>query len=351
MRSIKNSRYTNAAVVGLVLIVLGADDLSASGILAGGFTQRETEPNNSSGTANKVDARVLIGDISGGDNDYFSILLIAGETITGEVFDGSSDTCSSDIDSSLELLDTDGSTLLATDDNGGIENCSRVSWTVTSTGKFYIKTYSSNGTDVYDYSLIVSVGSGSSDDVQDQAGICGNVTVEQALTCSSDLVDELINNNQPSQIGGECVDSNCYACGSPTANLTQTNEERVYRFNCQTDGQVDVSLQNLDCNVDVYVLSEDCGVFSSGATAQCVAGSTNSSTTQESVSFMCYVNETYYISVENYSGSTACNFDLSFNAGAGTGCQEDCDNGVDDDFDGDTDCDDSDCSADSVCAP
>src|SRR5207249_1620848 len=70
---------------------------------------------------------------------------------------------------------------------------------------------------------------------------------------------------------------------------------------------------------------------------------------------------TYYVVIEGYgfgtsstyrgycSGATDGDYTLSFDVSAGTGCSEDCTDGVDNDYDGAVDCDDSDCAADPLC--
>src|SRR5688572_8673139 len=59
-------------------------------------------------------------------------------------------------------------------------------------------------------------------------GGCGGVI--ETLTCSSEYVNQL-------QSGSSGIDGP-YSCGSPYPNLTQPENEHVYEFTCQVDGDV-----------------------------------------------------------------------------------------------------------------
>ena len=180
--------------------------------------------------------------------------------------------------------------------------------------------------------------------------------ITDVLTCSS-TVSGRVSSSDTSDLGGTCGARDCYSCGSPYANLTQSSGEDAYEFTCQSSGTVTLDISGLDCDLDIYILDSTCDPYSG-----CEDGSTAASTTTDSVSFTCVAGSTYYVVVEGYGfsvptsysgycrGSSMGDYTLSFDVSAGTGCSEDCDNGVDDDFDGDLDCDDSDCAADPVCA-
>lgn len=119
------------------------DGCSAACALEAGFTcvgapslccVGEVEPNNASMSATgPVSPRSLacggIGVV--GDNDYFSFTLAIMSSVTLETFDGNGPgTCTSSVDTVIYLYGTDGTTLLASDDQAGINNCSKIDPTV-----------------------------------------------------------------------------------------------------------------------------------------------------------------------------------------------------------------------------
>lgn len=188
-----------------------------------------------------------------------------------------------------------------------------------------------------------------SGDKPQQRGICGAVVLAGELTCSSNLSEQVITNDRPSEVGGSCASDDCYTCGTPNSNLEQTNSEHIYSFTCQQNGSVTINFDNLDCDLDFYVLEEDCGIFSSNPGAICNEGSTDKLLpAQEALTFECGAGKTYYISIENYDGAS-CTYDVAFDSGQNQGCEEVCDDAIDNDFDGDIDCDDAACIADPVC--
>jgi hypothetical protein len=167
------------------------------------------------------------------------------------------------------------------------------------------------------------------------------------LTCSSAVTGSLLVPNF-SDLGGSCAGSQCYSCGSPTSSLEGTGEEDVYAFSCQVTGDVTVTLTNLDCGLDLYVLDDSSDPFNG-----CIEGDTRPGTDASTVTFGCTAGATYHIVVEVDEDESSCSsgdgYDLSFEVGAATGCLEDCDNGLDDDLSGDADCSDSACWTDPIC--
>lgn len=180
-------------------------------------------------------------------------------------------------------------------------------------------------------------------------------TVLSELTCSSTVTGH-INYAARSDLGG-ATPSTYYTCGTPYAPLDQTNPEDVYSFACQHSGEVTLRVSGLDCDLDMYVLDDTCNPNG----RSCVAGSTAASYVNDSVTFTCSAGQTYYVVIEGYgftapvpiagycSGASEGDYTLTFDVSAGTGCAEDCDDGVDNDLDGAIDCDDSDCAGDPVC--
>jgi hypothetical protein len=174
------------------------------------------------------------------------------------------------------------------------------------------------------------------------SGACeGNVCALRILplSCSSDEA-WLIPVPGPAALGGECPDSECYTCGTPSSSLTQTGPEDIFAFECQVTGTVTVSFSNITaaCNLDFYAMEATPTPF------ECIAGSTGPSAMTGSLSFSCTAGTDYFVVVENPSGAS-CDYQISVQAGAGSGCREDCDDGLDNDGNGDTD------GADVNCAP
>jgi hypothetical protein len=172
-----------------------------------------------------------------------------------------------------------------------------------------------------------------------------------SLTCSSDITGAAVDGSEGSRVGGSCDTSDCYTCGTPSANLAQANAEDIYSFACQSTGSVTVILDNQTCDLDLYVLMPTGNFLACNSFPDCIAGDTTRSVTVSSVTFTCTQGVTYYVIVEHFESSQAvCGYDLFFDDNTG-GCPEDCDDGIDNDLDGPIDCDDSDCAADSACTP
>lgn len=181
------------------------------------------------------------------------------------------------------------------------------------------------------------------------SGRCGALDVRGELTCSSAIHDE-VTHSTSNQLTGP------YACPQ---RLPQAGGEHVYSFVCQKDGRVHLLVDELLCDLDIYVLEDSCDTVRG-----CLGESVAASNVQDEVSFQCRAGRTYYIAVEGYGfqynarglfGGGGCSdgrgtyrlrFDVSDETG---GCAENCQDGRDNDRDGLTDCDDPDCHGDSDC--
>ena len=176
--------------------------------------------------------------------------------------------------------------------------------------------------------------------------------IQSELTCSSTVTGRVATTDA-SALGGSTIGT-FYTCGTPYAPLAQTNPEDVYSFTCQNNGVVDMAISGLNCDLDIYILDDSCSPFYG-----CEAGTTNASVTTDRVTFTCTAGQTYYVVVEGYGytgggasghcGAGEGAYTLGFDVSAGTGCSEDCDDGLDNDLDGAIDCADSDCADDPVC--
>jgi uncharacterized protein (TIGR03382 family) len=188
------------------------------------------------------------------------------------------------------------------------------------------------------------------------------ITLSGALTCSSNITGVVIASD-PSNLGGACEDDACYTCGEPHANEPQLAAEAVYSFQCQREGMVRMTVTDLPCDLDIYVLDATCD-----PSGGCLYGSTAPFSVDDEVEFSCSPGQDYFVVVEAYGtkhledASGPCTDDgtadgavfnpsytLSFDVSESTGCAEDCDDGLDNDLDGTTDCGDTDCLAESTC--
>ena len=135
----------------------------------------------------------------------------------------------------------------------------------------------------------------------------------------------------------------------------QGYSEDVYSFECQQTGNVTVLIDNMNCDLDLYILDSTCNPSSEST---CIQASDNYDILSDSVTFNCVQGQTYYIVLEGwgsdpnygaYCSPLHGDYTLHFEIGANTGCTEDCADGNDNDGDGFVDCDDSDCLADPFC--
>jgi hypothetical protein len=120
------------------------------------------EDNGSAGTANAyVDP--FIAQISpAGDNDFVAVNANAGDTITAQVTNVPGATGCEDLvtDSEVDILDTDGTTSLAFNDDDAATFCSLATAVAPSSGTFFVRAASSSffaPDDEFAYQLVVTV--------------------------------------------------------------------------------------------------------------------------------------------------------------------------------------------------
>ena len=128
------------------------------------FPGLEEEVNDTFDTANPADVPVFAAVFGGaGDQDYFAVDLLAGQTLTATVGDGENDQCAptGDFDSVMEIYDTDGTTSLGFNDDLAFFNfCSEVSILAPADGTYFVRVseHPVFGFDLpLDYSLSFSV--------------------------------------------------------------------------------------------------------------------------------------------------------------------------------------------------
>jgi len=171
---------------------------------------------------------------------------------------------------------------------------------------------------------------------------CALVSTEGNLTCGGQVNGRVL--------GADPSDMTGYTC----AYANQPGPDHTWDLICPATGQMTVTMSNLDCDMDLYAVS-DCDPISG-----CATGSANVGLADEVIVFNCVAGYTAQIVVEGWAyafwgGVDNCdagdgNYTLTVDGGE-PGCQaaEDCANGLDDDGDGLADCADSDCFANPVC--
>jgi len=123
----------------------------------------EGEPNHNAGTADPA-TDAFSGSINpAADEDWIAVTVGAGQSLTATVTAGGADVCgpAGGIDSELEILDTDGTTQLAfNDDLGFASYCSSVTADALAGGTYYVRVAASLQfceLCMFDYSVILDV--------------------------------------------------------------------------------------------------------------------------------------------------------------------------------------------------
>jgi len=115
----------------------------------------ESEPNDDYTTANAITDSMAAAIDPGGDEDYFSFTAVDGAEYTFETqgLSGSSNNVS---DTKLYLYDTDGSTQLSYNDDGGTGYYSLIAYTITTDGTYYVKVTGYTSSYTGDYLLTMT---------------------------------------------------------------------------------------------------------------------------------------------------------------------------------------------------
>ncbi|EYF06985.1 DUF4215 domain-containing protein [Chondromyces apiculatus] len=146
--------------------------------------EHETEPNNACGTVSGPYLPDPIVDINGaitpsGDQDFYSFVVPATATVDIETFSGTTPGVCTSIDTQIQLRGPDCTTVLVTQDQGGIGNCSKINPTSVAAarklapGTYFIRVeeYGNDGT-IPAYNLRVQF-----------TALCGNGAVEPYEAC------------------------------------------------------------------------------------------------------------------------------------------------------------------------
>lgn len=123
----------------------------------------EGEPNHNAGTADPA-TDAFAGSINPeADEDWIAVTVGAGQSLTATVTAGGADTCGPNgaIDSEIEIIDTDGSTSLAFNDDLGFASfCSSATADMLAGGTYYVRVAASAQfcpTCTFDYSVILDI--------------------------------------------------------------------------------------------------------------------------------------------------------------------------------------------------
>jgi len=101
----------------------------------------EVEPNESIATASPICTPFLGSIFPVGDLDYIKIPVTSGQTIVAETHDGFTGFCASpDVDTLIELYDPTGAQR-ASDDEGGVNGCSKITFIADSTGDWTVRVH------------------------------------------------------------------------------------------------------------------------------------------------------------------------------------------------------------------
>lgn len=195
----------------------------------------EEEPNGTAATATPIDATVMAGDAAWGDADldFYSVELSAGQTLVVMV-DEDPDNDGELADSQIQLIDTDGVTILESGDNlsGNNANAAALS-NVGASGTYYVRISNDAGPGtVYEFATIVDCARSCPDG--DGDGIC-----DGADNCPDDANENQADNDGDGS-GDECDlcegddasgdDDNDFVCDDTDncpneANVGQTDDD------------------------------------------------------------------------------------------------------------------------------
>jgi hypothetical protein len=179
----------------------------------------------------------------------------------------------------------------------------------------------------------------------------GDCTPDDTLDCASDITGQVLVTD------GNDV-SGSFSCGVPNGVAPQDGPDHVYAFVCPVTGTLAFDWGGLDCDLDVFVVTDTCDPDGPG----CLVGANDGGTTGAQLQFTCIEGETYFLVVEAWGYTVgaavmgACNpnglfghYAVRVDTAASTACAEICDDGLDNDANNLWDCDDPACALDLAC--
>ncbi|HPF37012.1 MAG TPA: thrombospondin type 3 repeat-containing protein [Phycisphaerae bacterium] len=136
----------------------------------------EAEPNDAAAMAQVYAGPMMTGSVSGADFDVFSFPATLGESIVVIVDDDPDDDASL-TDTHIDLIDTDGMTILAAGDNGAANNANALgALSAPSTGTFFVRISNGGGAPDTEYRIVILVeGESPSCPDMDGDGVCNSV--------------------------------------------------------------------------------------------------------------------------------------------------------------------------------
>jgi hypothetical protein len=273
----------------------------------------ETEPNNTSGTANPLNlsqgCTAVTGAISpGGDLDYYSFSAPAGSQVWAFVDTGGTPAPDANSDDSfLTLFDTNGSTPLETDDDDGtgtgcdasIESTlsSAIAGKTLAGGTYFLQVRAFGASDIihpYRLFVVVSTASSAETEANNTFG-----TANPIVTTTSPIG---VKTGQISPAG----DVDFYSVQAQAGNVIYVNTDCDPEANGGTDLVVDV----IDTDGTTVLLSIDNSITAvRAAEASCITA---------------VKNGTYYVRVSHFSAAGTGTYALMVAAcgGGPTGCQQ-----------------------------
>jgi hypothetical protein len=139
-----------------------ADNDTGAYTLNVSIVESESESNDTFGTADAAFPDTTFAALDpAGDEDWFSVTLALGATITVETVDGTTNTCAASVatgvgDTVVSLIAPDGVTVVDSDDDAGVGACSLLTATVGAAGTYFVRVADFGDNDSYTYGLKVT---------------------------------------------------------------------------------------------------------------------------------------------------------------------------------------------------
>lgn len=255
------------------------------GITFAGADVNEAETNDTPGTANPYTiGDTFHGEIKAGDLDYVSFSCNAGDQLEiGTDADGGLGT----VDTFLNLWDTDGTTLLDSDDDGGPGTYSFISYTIAASGTYYVNVEGFSGTSAGFYILVGIQAVPPTPPANDDCATA--VKVPCGVNNYSGSTELAVDDYTPSlNVSDTLSCTGFYALGGDV----------VYELNLTGTETVDISYTNA-ADASLYIIT-DCN----DPIGSCVAGADNTFTGQAEVINGFSGTGTFYIILDTFSGFT-----------------------------------------------